>query len=145
MDFRLTVPMQAIGKERARVFWDNKKKSYRASTPKSTKKQTRDIKLLAQAEMSKNKFKVTKEPVNVYIEFGLAPNPRWTKERRDKAIDKVFFHIDKPDIDNIAKLVLDSLSKVVWRDDSQVFRLSLLKMYSRTPYICIRVLEGQAE
>ncbi len=35
------------------------------------------------------------------------------------------------DIDNLAKLVLDSLNKVAWRDDTQIIDLLLYKRYDR--------------
>lgn len=39
----------------------------------------------------------------------------------------------KPDIDNLAKGIKDGLSKVIWRDDSQVTELIALKWYSDNP------------
>lgn len=33
----------------------------------------------------------------------------------------------KPDVDNIAKLVLDALNRVAWEDDAQVTELSVVK------------------
>lgn len=40
-------------------------------------------------------------------------------------------HIVKPDIDNLAKAVMDALSDAgIWHDDAQVYRLHLSKYYS---------------
>lgn len=39
-------------------------------------------------------------------------------------------HTAKPDIENLAKSVLDALSELVWRDDSQVSGLFLTKLYA---------------
>lgn len=36
----------------------------------------------------------------------------------------------KPDVDNVAKSVLDALNGVAWLDDSQVVRLEISKSYS---------------
>lgn len=36
----------------------------------------------------------------------------------------------KPDIDNIAKIVLDALNGEAWRDDAQVTELNVKKVYS---------------
>lgn len=38
-------------------------------------------------------------------------------------------HTTKPDIENVAKAVLDALSGVVWHDDRQVSHLTLQKWY----------------
>ena len=39
------------------------------------------------------------------------------------------FHTKKPDIDNLVKFVLDSLNKIYWRDDSQVYFVTASKHY----------------
>jgi Holliday junction resolvase RusA-like endonuclease len=36
----------------------------------------------------------------------------------------------KPDIDNYAKLVLDALNGIAWKDDSQVVEIRVKKMYA---------------
>lgn len=41
--------------------------------------------------------------------------------------------IGKPDLDNIAKLVLDALNGILWRDDSQVVSLTIIKQYGAEP------------
>ena len=41
----------------------------------------------------------------------------------------------KPDIDNYAKLVMDALNGVLWKDDGQICYLVCRKVYSNTPSI----------
>lgn len=50
----------------------------------------------------------------------------------------------KPDIDNIAKAVLDALNSVAYRDDIQIVELQIRKQYSEKPRleICMEELEG---
>lgn len=38
-------------------------------------------------------------------------------------------HIYKPDTDNLAKFIMDALNGVYYKDDSQVYQLSVLKRY----------------
>ncbi len=38
--------------------------------------------------------------------------------------------LDTPDLDNLDKLVLDSLTKVIWRDDRQVWKQTASKVYA---------------
>lgn len=49
----------------------------------------------------------------------------------------------KPDVDNIAKIVLDALNGLVWHDDAQITHLSVVKRYveecDRCPYVCVTV------
>ena len=47
----------------------------------------------------------------------------------------------KPDIDNIAKTVLDALNSVAYRDDTQVVELQLRKQYSEKPRVEIYMEE----
>lgn len=47
----------------------------------------------------------------------------------------------KPDIDNVLKIVLDSLNKIAYKDDAQVIKASITKEYSDTPRIKITISE----
>jgi Holliday junction resolvase RusA-like endonuclease len=47
----------------------------------------------------------------------------------------------KPDADNIAKLVLDALNGIAYRDDKQVYSVSIEKIYSRSDAVSVAVLE----
>lgn len=47
----------------------------------------------------------------------------------------------KPDIDNIAKAVLDALNSVAYRDDTQIVELQIRKQYSEKPRLEIRMEE----
>ncbi len=46
----------------------------------------------------------------------------------------------KPDWDNIAKVVADSLNKVAYKDDAQVVDAQVRKFYSRLPRIEVTIL-----
>jgi len=39
-------------------------------------------------------------------------------------------HVKKPDIDKLARACLDPLTGVVWKDDAQVFALTVIKAYA---------------
>jgi len=59
------------------------------------------------------------------------PNPRYP-------------HTSKPDIDNVAKAVMDALNKLAWIDDSQVSRLEVSKTVCAgddVPHVVISVME----
>ena len=45
----------------------------------------------------------------------------------------------KPDIDNIAKIVLDALNKLAFRDDNQITKLNVEKVYSEEEKIYIKI------
>lgn len=45
----------------------------------------------------------------------------------------------KPDIDNMAKAILDSLNGIAYKDDSHIVKLEFLKYYSYRPRIEIEL------
>mgnify|MGYP002514995471 CR=1 FL=1 len=47
----------------------------------------------------------------------------------------------KPDVDNVAKIVLDALNGIAFHDDAQVCRLTVEKFYGE-PRVEIRIKEG---
>jgi Holliday junction resolvase RusA-like endonuclease len=47
----------------------------------------------------------------------------------------------KPDTDNIAKGVLDSLNGIAYQDDKQVVELKVNKFYNNTPYVRVMIEE----
>jgi Holliday junction resolvase RusA-like endonuclease len=50
----------------------------------------------------------------------------------------------KPDLDNVAKLILDALNGVAWHDDNQIARLTISKVYGKKPHtdVEIETIEG---
>ena len=43
---------------------------------------------------------------------------------------KQIFHIKRPDLDKLTRAALDAMTRVIWRDDSQVVRIEALKRYT---------------
>jgi len=54
------------------------------------------------------------------------------------------YHTGRPDTDNLAKAVLDSLTGIAWRDDAQVSQLTASKIYvagDESPHVEITVAD----
>lgn len=51
------------------------------------------------------------------------------------------YKISKPDRDNLDKFVLDAMSKVYWKDDSQVCAGEILKVYDEKPRTVLVITE----
>lgn len=49
------------------------------------------------------------------------------------------WHMKRPDVDNILKLVLDSANGILWYDDAQISILTATKEYGRDPRIEIEL------
>lgn len=45
----------------------------------------------------------------------------------------------KPDLDNIAKIILDALNHVAWQDDKQVVCMVLTKKYAKVPGVSVGI------
>lgn len=61
-------------------------------------------------------------PIRVCAEFYL-PRPK-SLARKHRA------HLTRPDVDKLARGVLDALTGVLWRDDAQVVQLKVTKAYA---------------
>ena len=53
----------------------------------------------------------------------------WPKSKKAKALAGIITPTVKPDADNLAKSVCDSLNGVAWADDKQVIKLHVIKAY----------------
>lgn len=73
-------------------------------------------------------------PLHVAIHFFLT---------KPKSAKKRVSHTVKPDLDNLTKLVLDSLNKIMWHDDAQIVSLYSEKAYDSPARIEIEVNEVQ--
>ena len=50
-------------------------------------------------------------------------------------------HVSRPDLDKLARALLDALTGIVYRDDSQVCSLSCSKCYAEQPGVDVRIEE----
>lgn len=110
----------------------------RSYTPKKTSDYETQVKTQAQAVMTREPLET---PIAVYLYFRL-PIPRsYTKKRQEACLSGSERPTKKPDIDNLAKSVLDGLNGVIWHDDSQIVSLHLTKVYARNPGIDLLIRE----
>jgi Holliday junction resolvase RusA-like endonuclease len=58
-----------------------------------------------------------------------------SKKKREQMLSGDIRPVKKPDTDNIAKIVLDSLNKIAYDDDSQIVELIVKKFYSDNPRV----------
>ena len=49
--------------------------------------------------------------------------------------------VKKPDVDNIAKAVFDSLNGIAYKDDAQVVELSMSKYYAENGFVKVMLEE----
>lgn len=63
-----------------------------------------------------------------------------TKKKRKQIIEENLMPQKKPDIDNIAKIVLDALNGVGWQDDKQVVQLTTTKYYAHNDRAGVEII-----
>jgi len=63
------------------------------------------------------------------------------KYKQVKALDGTMLPTMKPDLDNVAKVVLDSLNNVAYSDDSQIVILHVERHYALKPKVVVMLEE----
>jgi Holliday junction resolvase RusA-like endonuclease len=81
--------------------------------------------------------------LSVRIEAGMPIPASWSQKKRHAALSGDLAPTGKPDFDNIAKAVGDSLNKIVWHDDSQIIVCAFRKFYSAEPGLTIKVWDWE--
>ena len=72
-------------------------------------------------------------PIVVKVKFFfMRPNTHFRGKNRLNPLKTglSFAHVGTPDIDNLAKFVLDGMNELVYQDDSQVVKLIVYKIYN---------------
>ena len=66
----------------------------------------------------------------------------YTKKRVQAIKEGLELPVKKPDADNIAKIILDSLNGIAYKDDSQIVNLTVVKKYTDGAEKVMLELEG---
>lgn len=70
------------------------------------------------------------------------PIPKsFNKTKKKMAMQGLIIPKSKPDVDNVAKVVLDALNGVAYIDDKLVTGLLVKKEYSSAPRLCVQIGE----
>ena len=110
----------------------------RMYTPAPTRLYEAEIARLG--EIARGDWPVLETPVSLRV---IAHHPipgSWSKKRQQLALAGDCMP-GKPDLDNVAKAVLDALNGVIYLDDKQVVRLVAEKKYSFDPRVEVYVHE----
>lgn len=96
--------------------------------------------IAAQATHARGDWPVLDTPISLRV---IAHHPipaSWSKKKQQLALSGDCIP-GKPDLDNVAKAVLDALNGVIYLDDKQVVRLVAEKKYSFDPRVEVYVHE----
>ena len=131
--FNITIPITPVPKARPRFT-----RYGHTYTPKKTADYEKAI--AEYWRQATNGFMYDKEQaLIVNLVFGI-PIPKSTsKSKTELMANGTIRPTKKPDVDNLAKAVMDALNDVAWVDDSQVVRVSIYKEYAKEPYVYIYI------
>lgn len=128
------------GKQRARTFYNARMGKMQSITPEATK----DYESLIRWSFKQAGGEYAGDKDIKLRIAAVYPIPKsFSKSKRQEAIEGRIFPKVKPDIDNIAKSVLDALNGVCYADDKQVVDLAVYKVYGTEPRleVTVEVLE----
>lgn len=139
------VPGPIRGKARPRVT-----RAGITYTPKETAQYENLVKLCYREAAASSAMDLFEQPVRAQLEVYYEIPKSTTKSRQGAMLLDRIYPTKKPDADNIAKIVLDSLNGIAYKDDSQVVELTVNKFYSKRgqPYVFVRLSpmpEGRLE
>lgn len=135
MIYEFEVPGKVIGKGRPRL------NSYTGAVYTPTR--TKDYESLVEQYflLKYPRFKILEGriKVNIIAYFSI---PKTTKKSEiNEMLDNNISPTKKPDIDNIVKVVLDSMNKFAFRDDNQITKLEVEKKYALEDKVYIKIEE----
>ena len=98
-----------------------------AITPKDTVQYENWVKMCYKEQQA---TKYLEGPLRALIVAYYKIPKSYTKNRVEAIRRGEEYPTKKPDLDNIAKIVLDSLNKIAYDDDAQIVELTVLKRYT---------------
>lgn len=135
MKYEFEVIGEVIGKERPRV------NMYTGSV--YTPGKTKDYEFLIQQyfKMKYPNYQTLEGRVAIEIIAYLKIPKSTSKVKKQEMLDNKISPTKKPDVDNIAKVILDAMNKFVFKDDNQVAKISVEKRYGEEEKIEVLVEE----
>ena len=111
----------------------------RMYTPKDTVMYENLVRYTYQSEIGERLCGAIEMSVKCYF-----PIPKSiSKKQREKMLSEKEPYLKKGDIDNVCKLLMDSLNGVAYDDDKQIYKLTGEKYYSDNPRVEIELSDSQ--
>ena len=126
------VPGKPFGKQRPRVACRGK--FSKAYTPKETIAYENLVKLFYAQESKGEMFPEDAELEIIILAYYEIPKSA-SKVKREGMLSGRIRPTKRPDIDNVAKAIYDSLNKVAYHDDAAIVDSRISKFYSENPRV----------
>lgn len=135
---RFTIPGNPFGKQRPRVV--SRGRFSTAYTPKETVQYENLVKLCYEQAAKGERFPddaMLDVEIVAYYEI-----PKSTaKKKRAAMLSQEIRPTKKPDGDNIAKVVCDSLNSIAYHDDAAVVEIHVSKFYAEVPHVDVTITQ----
>ena len=133
------VPGAPIGKERPRAA--RRGAGVVMFTPEKTAGYEALVAAAASNAMRAEAGPLFTGPLEAVLEMRIPIPASWSKAHKAAALAGTELPTSKPDIDNVAKAILDACNGVVFRDDAQVVVLVATKAFSDEPGVRVVIRE----
>lgn len=130
------VPGKPFGKQRPRVAC--RRKFSKAYTPEKTKTYENLVKLFYAQESKGEMFPEDAELEIKIVAYYEIPKSV-SKVKREKMLSGEIRPTKRPDIDNVAKAIYDSLNMVAYHDDAAIVETRVSKFYSDSPRVEVTI------
>lgn len=146
MKFTLEIPPPPTHQAALRILKTRDGRQFIGKMAKSSaKKWSNAATLLIKSEFNKQDGKTIGGPVAVFIKF-FYKHTKDSERAAKRSGCNLIRKSTRPDVDNLAKSVLDSLVDAgVVKDDGLIYHLSLQKFYCEREFIAIDIEEQAAE
>ena len=135
MIYEFEVPGKIVGKGRPRL------NSYTGTVYTPTR--TKDYETLVEQYflLKYPRFKPFEGRVQVEICANFEVPKSTKKADKELMLENKINPTKKPDIDNIVKIVLDAMNGIAFKDDTQITKLQVEKLYSTSECVKIKISE----
>lgn len=127
-----------IGKARPRLG-----KHGNTYTPSKTSNYETMVKYIFRSKFPDHKLFLGKVEANITAIFEVPKS--YSKKKTRELLNGFNNYVNKPDLDNIAKIILDSLNGIAYKDDSQITVLHINKMYGEKAKVIVEIKEMKNE
>lgn len=124
------------GKARARTFYNRQRGKMQSMTPQNTVDYEN---LVRWSYKAAGGTYYDKTPLNVSVRAIYDIPASYSKKKREAAARGEIKPSVKPDVDNIAKAILDALNGVAYYDDSGVIELKVSKEYGDSARVEVEI------
>ena len=129
---KLEILGKPVGKARPRFG------RYKTYTPQKTVDYEEYVK---QCYINKYNVKLTptEKPLKAKITAFFEVPTSYSKKKKKELLGQP--HTNKPDIDNITKIIFDSLNGLAYKDDNQIAKLEAEKLYGEQAKVVLEITE----